>query len=59
MSRSLWVSLTCRMKVDYIRVYRKSVRLASGSVLTHAEDPNKRNIGCDPDTMPTAKYISL
>ena len=24
-----------------------------------SEDPKKRNIGCDPDNMPTAKYISL
>nr|XP_018259340.1 uncharacterized protein I303_08268 [Kwoniella dejecticola CBS 10117]OBR81498.1 hypothetical protein I303_08268 [Kwoniella dejecticola CBS 10117] len=33
-----------KMQVDYIRVY---------------QDPNARNIGCDPDNMPTAKYISL
>ncbi|WWC91061.1 uncharacterized protein L201_006002 [Kwoniella dendrophila CBS 6074] len=33
-----------KMQVDYIRVY---------------QDPNKRNIGCDPADMPTAKYISM
>ncbi|WVQ63753.1 uncharacterized protein L199_001906 [Kwoniella botswanensis] len=33
-----------KMEVDYIRVY---------------QDPNKRNIGCDPADMPTAKYISM
>ena len=33
-----------RMEVDYIRVY---------------QDPNNRNIGCDPAGMPTAKYISM
>ncbi|WRT69225.1 uncharacterized protein IL334_006209 [Kwoniella shivajii] len=33
-----------KMLVDYIRVY---------------QDPNQRNLGCDPAAMPTAKYISL
>ncbi|KAK8844068.1 hypothetical protein IAR55_006862 [Kwoniella newhampshirensis] len=32
------------MNVDYIRVY---------------QDPNARNIGCDPPERPTAKYISM
>lgn len=30
------------MKVDYIRVY---------------QDPDNKNIGCDPDDFPTAAYI--
>jgi hypothetical protein len=31
------------MYVDYVRVY---------------QDPSKKNVGCDPDTMPTASYIA-
>jgi hypothetical protein len=50
------------MEVDYIRVYRAlcldfhSNRLSDDPLV---EDPNSRNIGCDPPTMPTSKYISL
>ncbi len=31
------------MKVDYIRVY---------------QDPNAKNVGCDPDDFPTEAYIN-
>jgi hypothetical protein len=53
-------ALTFRMAVDYIRVYRESSTCRDNQTeLTVAEDPSKRNVGCDPESMPTAKYISL
>lgn len=47
--------------MDYIRVYRAlCLHLPyCFDSLTLVEDPNSRNIGCDPPSMPTSKYISL
>lgn len=46
------------MDIDYIRVYRMSPTLPCQSQLISAEDPNARNIGCDPPNMPTSNYIA-
>jgi hypothetical protein len=55
------------MLVDYIRVYRESLRACTpGSIIprltprrtSRTEDPGKRNVGCDPVDRPTAAYIA-
>jgi hypothetical protein len=50
------------MLVDYIRVYREFMCLPSAGmqslIILSAEDPSKKNIGCDPVERPTAAYIA-
>lgn len=48
------------MDIDYIRVYRMSLVVSKPKVtlINPAEDPNARNIGCDPPNMPTSNYIA-